>query len=135
MKTLPLICFLFAPIAALAQKDSSISVLDFVRIKNGNKAEALYFYDHNWRTYREIALKKGYIQSYTLLTTVPDSVANFDLILVTVYKDSVQYGNSEKQFNDIIKETRPGGPQLIDDLKPGDFRVNMFSKVAKGLPQ
>ena len=37
---------------------SSITKIDFVKIKEGKKTESLYFYENNWKVYRDIALHK-----------------------------------------------------------------------------
>jgi hypothetical protein len=111
-----------------AQAQSTVSVIDFVRIKNGKQREALFFYENNWKVYREIAIEKGYIKAYQLLTTQPDTTRNFDLMLITEYADSLQLALSEDRFQKIIKTTSPNGPKLLNDLKPGDFRINVFLK-------
>lgn len=111
-----------------AQAQSTVSVIDFVRIKNGKQREALFFYENNWKVYREIAIEKGYIKAYQLLTTQPDTTRNFDLMLITEYADSLQLALSEDRFQEIIKTTSPNGPKLLNDLKPGDFRINVFLK-------
>lgn len=109
-------------------QEAPVAVIDFVKIRDGKRAEALFFYENNWKVYRDIALQKGIIQSYELLTTTPDSAANFDLMLVTVYKDSTQWAMAEERFQGIIKEVRPAGPKLLNDLKPAAFRQNVFNK-------
>ncbi|MEO6633009.1 MAG: hypothetical protein ABIN13_14845 [Mucilaginibacter sp.] len=98
-----------------------VSVIDFVKIKNNKREEALYFYHNNWKVYREIALKKGYISSYNMLLTRPGS-SSYDIMLITTYKDSIQQKNSEANFAEIIKAERPNGPKLLNDIKPADFR-------------
>jgi hypothetical protein len=129
MKKIVLVALLFYSAAAFGQHHS-IYVIDFVKIKNNNKEQALYFYNNNWKVYRETALKKGYIKSYKLLSAKSDPAADFDLMLLTEYADSAQYKNAENNFNQIIKETRPTGPMLMDKLLPGDFRVNLYTKIA-----
>ena len=107
--------------------------MDFVKIRDGKTAEALFFYENNWKVYRDQAIRKNVIQSYELVQAAPDTLNNFDLVLVTVYKDSAQYANSEENFRPILKELRPNGPLLLNDLKPDDFRKNVFVKIAKPL--
>jgi hypothetical protein len=113
----------------------SISVADFVKIKNDKKKEALYFYENNWKVYRDSALKHKYIASYKLFTAKPDSVADFDIILITEYADSTQLKYSEDRFQKIIKQLRPNGPKLLNEFKPNDFRQNVFSKQAETILQ
>jgi len=114
-----------------AQQNQPVSVMDFVKIRDGKKAEALYYYENNWKVYREVAVEKGLIHSYQLMITTPDSLNNFDLILVTTYKDSAQYLKSEENFQPLLKELRPNGPKLLNELKPADFRQNVFAKIAR----
>lgn len=112
------------------QSTSSISSIDFVKIKNGHQKEALFYYENNWRVLREIAIKKEYIESYQLLLADDDEKANFDIMLVTVYKDEEQYDKSEANFQEII-DARPDGLKLLNDLKPGEFRETVFYKKMK----
>ena len=107
--------------------------MDFVKIKDGKKAEALYFYENNWKVYREVAVEKGFIQSFQILSVLPDSLNNLDLILITTYKDSLQYVKSEEHFQSIIKELRPNGPKLLNQLKPTEFRQNVFARKTQSL--
>jgi hypothetical protein len=118
---------LFANIS-FGQSETTITTIDFVKIKNNKRQEVLYFYENNWKVYRDIALKNDYIKSYKLLTTSADTTANFDLILLTEYADSTQFKLSEDRFQQIIKETRPDGPKLLNELKPNEFRQNLFFK-------
>lgn len=133
MKRFTFAIFLLLTTAVIAQKQASIMTIDFVKIKNNNRAEALFYYENNWKVFRDIALERGYIKSYKLLTTTADTTANFDLILMTEYGDSTQYNLGEKRFQEIIKETRPGESRLLNELKPGDFRQNLFFRKTETL--
>lgn len=120
---------IFIGVVVFAQQNSSVSVMDFVKIKDGKKAEAIFYYENNWKLYRDIAIKKKFIKSYQLIEVAADSLNNFDLILITTYSDSALYLKSEENFRDIIKTTRPDGPVLLNELKPADFRKNVFAKI------
>ncbi len=118
---------LLSPSAVFCQKSKSISVIDYVKIREGKRAEALFFYESNWKRYRDVALGKGFIRSYHLLANTSPQVKEYDLILITEYADENQSRLGEERFNQIIKEVAPEGPKLLDDLKPADFRVNVSS--------
>ena len=126
MKNILICCIILFPLIGKAQTQKTISIYDFVKIKNNHTKEALYFYEQNWKHYRDIALKKKYIVSYRLVSALPDSASDFNLILITEYADSLAYAKSEENFAQIIKETRPNGPILLNELKPADFRINLF---------
>lgn len=101
-------------------------VADFVKIKDGRRDEALYFYENNWKIYREEAKKRGVIESFELVDARSEKNADFDLILITRYRGEDQYKNSEKNFEPILKQLRPNGPALKNALKPEEFRQNVF---------
>ncbi len=129
-----LLYFIFIiQLSAAAQSNSAVTVMDFVKIKDGKTAEALFFYENNWKIYRDLAVKKKIIQSYELVKAQPDSLNNFDLILITVYKDSVQFTKSEENFRSILTALRPNGPVLLNSLKPADFRQNVFVKIVQSV--
>ena len=50
---------------------------------------------------------------------------------MTEYSDSIQYKISEERFQEIIKATRPNGPSLLNELKPNEFRQNVFTNEAQ----
>ncbi len=118
-------------LVSVKKSDESVVLMDFVKIKNGKRDEALYFYENNWKIYRETALKKGFIQSYEIIEIAPSDNNQFDLILITRYANEEQYKNSEKNFEPILKEIRPNGALLKNDLKPEEFRQNVFFNVGK----
>ena len=115
-----------------AKKPSDVvAVMDFVKIKNGRRDETLFYYENNWKLYRDVAVKTGVIQSYELVDAGGDASAPFDLILITRYASEEQHKDGEKNFQAIIKEVRPGGPVLKNEIKPEDFRQNVFARTAR----
>jgi hypothetical protein len=133
MKQAVFCIFLFISSATYAQQNASITIIDFVKIKNDRIKEAIYYYENNWKVYRDTALKAGYISSYKILKTTADSVGGFHLMLITEYADSVQYNLSEERFGKIIEEISPAGPKLLNEIKPAGFRINVFFKKADTL--
>ncbi len=130
MRSVLLLLFSAITIASHAQ---TVLVMDFVKIRNGKEAEALFFYENNWKLYRDIALEKGFITAYRLEKTTADSSASFDLVLITEYADSSMYRKSEDNFRAILSTARPNGPLLLNELQPADFRQNVFVKVTETL--
>jgi hypothetical protein len=110
----------------------TVTVMDFVKVKDGHLAETLFYYEHNWKLYRDTAVSKGYIQSYRMEQVIHDTAA-FDIVLITEYKDSLQYSKSEVNFREIINALRPGGPLLMNTLQPVEFRKNLFMKITRSL--
>jgi thiol-disulfide isomerase/thioredoxin len=116
-----------------AKVDELHVTIDFVKIKEGKRDETMFFYEKNWKPYREEALKRGIIHSYELVESVQAATAPFDLILITRYKNEEQHKNSEKNFEPILKELRTNGPELKNLLKPDEFRQRVFIYEGKAL--
>ncbi|MDG5493141.1 hypothetical protein [Psychroserpens sp. SPM9] len=127
-----LLCLAFCWIGIVyAQDDQSISSMDFVQIQNNNTAEAKYYYEHNWKVLRQLALEKKYIASFQIMETEPTEEAPFHLILITTYQNKSQFDAREKHFRELIDGL--GDLQLLNNKKPTEFRKTLFGTDAKHL--
>jgi len=117
---------LFSTQLSFAQKDNRISTVDFVQIVDGNRAETLFYYEHNWKVLRVMALEKKYIASFEIMETASSEEAPFHLMLITTYANSEQYAQREAHFQELIKAK--GKLELLNDKKPPQFRKNLFNK-------
>lgn len=102
-----------------AQKASYV-IMDIVKVKNGLWNEALYFFENNWKVFREAAMKQGIISSYQMLVNKADSVSN-NIVLITEYPDSLSYRKSEENFRPILRKFRPDGPAYLNEKRRNDF--------------
>ncbi len=109
----------------MSQNEPSIITIEFVKIKNSNQKEALYFYENNWKKFRGAALTKGYIKSYRLLKGQKNLDAQYDLILATEYVSKDQFSKSEDNFQKVMSGNA-SGPNFLNDLKPVDFRERAY---------
>jgi len=130
MKKLLFLLILLSTGSVSAQE---VSIFDFVKTVDNNKEELIYYYENNWKILRDIALERDFIESYELLITEADSTADFDVILITRYKNEKQYQQGEERFQQIIKERNKeyGGVKLLNELNPGEFRKNVFHKITR----
>jgi hypothetical protein len=110
---------LFFSLTAKSQGNSVIWV-DMVKVKNGRYLESTYFFENNWKVYRDSAIKKGYIKSYKLLKNLSDS-ATLDFMLITEYSNMQSFEKREAFFQLIIKAIRPNGPIFLNTLKRDDI--------------
>lgn len=131
MRTIVLVTLLTTITLAQAQENHQISTMDFVQVLNGNKAEALFYYENNWKVLRDQALKKDYIASYQLLETPISENEPFELILITTYANQKEYELAEARFETLIADKGP--LQLMNSKKPGEFRKVLFNKLATQL--
>jgi hypothetical protein len=126
MKKLILALLVIVSANAYSQKNTKISTIDFVQVLNNNKKEVIYYYQNNWEALRKIAVKKGYIDSYQFLKTTPTKEAPFSYMLITTYKDKVQFAQREPHFQELIKAK--GKLKLLNSKKPGEFRKVIYGK-------
>lgn len=116
-----------------AQSASNIWSIDFVKCQGNHREEMIYYYQNNWKVFRDSMLERGFISSYAALETQADSLGRFDLILMTGYPDSVSWKKSEEHFRPIMKAIRPENNLLLNSTKPADFRALQFFKTARTL--
>lgn len=108
-----------------AQSDDRISAIDYVLILDDNRAEVVHYYDNNWKVLREMAMEKGYIDSYQILELQPEEGLPFQLMLITTYPNQSKFDLREKHFQELIKEKGP--LNLLNDKKPSDFRKSFYT--------
>lgn len=108
-----------------SQSNEKITTIETVEILNGNEEEAIYYFQNNWKQLRVKAVKKGYIHSFQLLKTSHTEETPFHLMLVTTYSNKKQYEERETHFRELIEAS--GGLKLLNDKKPSEFRMSVFS--------
>ena len=126
MRTLLLLIVLSVNSPGYGQQNDRISTIDFVQVLNENKAEAVYYYQHNWKVLRNMALENGYIHSFQILETPFTEEQPFELMLITTYSNKKQYDLREDHFRTLIQEI--GELKLLNEKKPAEFRKTLFSK-------
>jgi hypothetical protein len=115
---------------AFCQKTPIVS-MDFIKVKNGYYEEVLFFFENNWKLYRDSAMKSGAIKSYKLLRNNTDS-SKADIILMTEYFDKDSYLKREEIFRPIMKSIHPNGGVSKNNLKRDDILTidsNMLTEV------
>ena len=107
-----------------------ISVVEGIAIKNGNRAEAIYYYENNWLSFRKEALELGYIDSYELIVSSNDSSDDAGIVLITHFESAAQFSEIEANFEKIMQHRQL---QLLNDIEPGEFRENIFVVTGEGI--
>lgn len=126
MKLSFLFALVFVSVGFSQDINSKISTIDFVEILNGNREEAIFYFENNWKVLREMAIEKNQIDSYQLLEVESTSEAPFNLIMITTYKNKQQYDAREEHFQKLIAEK--GELKLLNNKTPGEFRRSVYSK-------
>jgi thiol-disulfide isomerase/thioredoxin len=110
-----------------------LETIDFIKVKDGKRDEARYYYENNWRFYRAAALKRGLIDSYEYIDTMAGSDAAFDIILITRYRGEDQFRGRDAALKPIVDELTPKGPFLKGNSIPDEFRQVIYSYVGKAV--
>lgn len=118
-------------IDSLLESGALVTVTEFVKITNERREEAIYYYENNWKAFRKAAKEKGMIDSFDLIISKSDEKLDFDIILITRFKDNSSFKKAEENFRQIIKELRPDGRKLLNEIKPSDFRENVSVKTGE----
>ncbi|WP_343486733.1 hypothetical protein [Allomuricauda sp. d1] len=114
---------LLCALGLFAQEKPKLSTIEFVEVLNENRDEARYYFENNWKVFRQKALERNYIAGFQLLETAKTKEASFDFILVTTYANENSYANGEKNFQSIISEAE--GLKLLNQKKPSEFRKSV----------
>ena len=125
MKQLFFISLLVFSIFSCDKKTEIITTTETVEILDNNKAEALFYFNNNWKVLREKAKAKNYISSFSIVETEFSETHPFHIKLITVYENKEQYENREAHFQELIKES--GGLKLLNDKSPNEFRKSVSS--------
>lgn len=133
MKPFIALLLLVSPIILNAQPNPSVTIVDLVKVTPGYEKEAIFYYEQNWKLYRDIALARGVIKSYRVLLLHEAEKDSFNLMLITEYADSAAYHAGEKRFEPILKEARPNGPLLLNAMQPAQFRRNYYYRKSETL--
>ncbi|WP_299115998.1 hypothetical protein [uncultured Winogradskyella sp.] len=127
MRRFFIISFFALTIFSCNTKTETITTTENVEILNNNKAEALFYFENNWKALREKAITKDYILGFDIIETEFSTTNPYHIKLVTIYKNKAQYDEREAHFQELIKE---GGPlKLLNDKKPTEFRKSVSSFI------
>ncbi len=110
----------------LSFAQGEVKSIDFVKILNNNQEEARYYFENNWKILRENAIKKDYIKSYDYAEVKNSSGNEFDIMLITTYKNQAQADARENNFAELIKER--GETKLLNQKKSNEFRKIVYSQ-------
>ena len=111
----------------------SIVTFDIVTIDNRYEKEAMYFYNENWKKFREEAIKQGFISGFEMLKTETDEKNTFQLFLITRYPDSETFKKMEENFGIVMKKISPNGPKMLNEIPRNRFVVNITGYDAASL--
>jgi hypothetical protein len=127
--------FILCKSDGLAQQQSTIWAVDFVKTKQGQLDDYLKFNEVNWVKAREEMKKQGTILSYKVLTLPQDSGGEWNVLLMTEYADMKMYEAREKSYQSAVAKIRPAGQgaTLINGKSARQMADIIFSKLFTSL--
>lgn len=101
--------------------NAQIATVDIIKARAQYEKEAMYFFEQNWKPFREEALKLNHISGFQLIKTAADSTGLFNIVLITQFSDSTQFKKVEENFRPIMKRLSPTGPRMLNGVTRKEF--------------
>lgn len=108
------VCFLVVIILAVSAvvyaqvsrpyRNGSVWEISFIRIKPGMDAAYLNYIATDWKRNQEAAKKEGLILSYKVLTTEAHGAGDFNIMLLTEYKDLATMEANEAKADALAQQ-------------------------------
>jgi len=137
-----------APPAAPLNTDKPVWVLEFIKVKPGMFGATMGYLDDNWLRLRAEAKRQGAVLNYNRVADehrerIPaeeSSNNDWDILLMTEYKNQAAYDGREKLFDSILKRLPNNTSEVIKGYKKDELFQSVKTRVLQdfsetGYPQ
>jgi hypothetical protein len=129
-----------APPAAPLNTDKPVWALEFVKVKPGMFAATMGYLDDNWIRLRAEAKRQGAVLNYNRVAAEESSNSDWDILLMTEYKNKAAYDGREKLFDSIVKRLPNKTSEVIKGYKKEELFQSVKTRVLQdfsenGYPQ
>jgi hypothetical protein len=137
-----------APPSVPSIADKPVWALEFVKVKPGTFGPTMVYLDDNWIRVRAEARRQGAVLSYNriagerqmLFPAKESSDDDWDILLMTEYKNQAAYDGREKLFASILKRLPDNTAGIIQRYKKEDLFESVKTRVLQdfsenGYPQ
>jgi hypothetical protein len=129
-----------APPAAPSNTDKPVWALEFVKVKPGMFAATMGYLDDNWIRLRAEAKRHGAVLNYNRIAGDEYSNTDWDILLMTEYKNHAAYDGREKLFDSILKRLPNKTSEVIQGYKKEELFQSVKTRVLQdfsenGYPQ
>jgi hypothetical protein len=137
-----------APPAAPSIADKPVWALEFIKVKPGTFGPTMVYLDDNWIRVRAEAKRQGAVLTYNrvaderrvLIPAEESSNNDWDILLMTEYKNQAAYDGREKLFASILKRLPDNTAGIIQRYKKEDLFQSVKTRVLQdfsenGYPQ
>jgi hypothetical protein len=87
-----------------SDSDKPVWTMEILRVKSGMFGSTLGYLDDNWMSVRAEAKRQGTILSYNRFADQDGSKSDWNIVLLTEFKNSAAYNAREKLFASIRKQ-------------------------------
>jgi hypothetical protein len=132
--------FQSAPPAAPSNTDKPIWALEFVKVKPGMFAATMGYLDEYWIRVRAEAKRQGAVLNYNRVAGEESSNSDWNILLMTEYKNQAAYDGREKLFDSIRKRLPNKTSEVIQGYKKEELFQSLQTRVLQdfsenGYPQ
>ena len=111
-------------------QSASVWAVDFVKTKGGRQADYLQFIEQNWAQARAFMKEKGIVSNYQVLSLSQNQAAEWDVLLMTEYKDSSAYEKRETVFNEFAEYRKTSeSAQKGEKINPREISEIKFNRT------
>jgi hypothetical protein len=132
--------FQSAPPAAPLNTDKPIWALEFIKVKPGMFAATMGYLDDNWLRLRTEAKRQGAVLNFNRVAGEESANNDWDILLMTEYKNQAAYDGREKLFDAILKRLPNNTSEVIKGYKKDELFQSVKTRVLQdfsenGYPQ
>jgi hypothetical protein len=129
-----------APPAAPRNTDKPLWALEFIKVKPGMFAATMGYLDDNWLRLRAEAKRQGAVLNFNRVAGEESSNSDWDILLMTEYKNQAAYDGREKLFDSIRKRLPDNTSEVIKGYKKDELFQSVKTRVLQdfsenGYPQ
>jgi hypothetical protein len=111
-----------------SDSDKPVWTMEILRVKSGMFGSTLGYLDDNWMSVRAEAKRQGAILSYNRIADQDSRKNDWNIVLLTEFKDSVAYDAREKLFASIRKQL-PNNTSAVMRVPQEDLYETMSTRV------
>ena len=132
--------FQSAPPVAPRNTDKPIWALEFIKVKPGMFAATMVYLDDNWIRLRAEAKRQGAVLNFYRVADDESANSDWDILLMTEYKNQAAYDGREKLFDSILKRLPDNTSAVIKGYKKDELFQSVKTRVLQdfsenGYPQ
>jgi hypothetical protein len=132
-----------APPAAPSNTDKPVWTLEFIKVKPGMLAATMGYLDDTWIPLRNEAKRQGAVLTYNrvadesrvLFPAEESSNSDWDILLMTEYKNQAAYAGREELFDSILKRLPNNTSEVIKGYKKDELFQSVKARVLQDFSQ